>query len=248
VSPSADAPAVQLLLELSDGSRVVGTSSIDRLKIKTKLAGMEFQLSRSRMIEFSGANHIAQVSLQNGDLLNGELAATEIVVKADSGRVVTPLAKVSKILVRAGSVGGDFVNSLGMEFVFLPGTQVLFGIWDTRVEDYRAYAQANPGVDANWKNPGFKQGEDHPVVNVNWGDAKAFCAWLTQKERKEGKIGQDQEYRLPMDKEWSAAVRPGKYPWGNECLPAVPVAPSDSGVCWHPCRLGIRLVIRKMIA
>ncbi len=95
----------------------------------------------------------------------------------------------------------SFVNSLGMRFVSVPGTKVLFSIWDTRVQDYRAYAEATPGVDARWKRRdlGLHPGDDYPVVMVSWNDAKAFCAWLTQKERKEGKIGQDQEYRLPTD-------------------------------------------------
>src|SRR5579862_7070324 len=115
-----------------------------------------------------------------------------------------------------------FVNSLGMKFVPVPGTKVLFSIWDTRVRDYRAYVEANPRVLAAWHNfplREFKQGEDHPVASMSWDDAKAFCAWLTQKERKEGKIGQDQEYRLPTDSEWSVAVGPGKYPWGNNWPP-----------------------------
>jgi formylglycine-generating enzyme required for sulfatase activity len=211
----AVAPTVQLVLELSDGSHVIGTPATDKFKIKTPYAKLDFQLSLSRTIEFSGGNHAAVVKLQNGDQLNGQLAAAEITLKTDPGQVVVPLGKIDKILIRVGSVGGDYVNSLGMEFITVPGTKGLFGIWDTRVQDYRAYAEANPGVDARWKKPGFKQGEDHPVVNVNWADAKAFCAWLTQKERTEGKIGQDQEYRLPTDKEWSAAVGTSKYPWGE---------------------------------
>lgn len=112
-----------------------------------------------------------------------------------------------------------FENSLGMKFVPVPGTKVLFSIWDTRVEDYRAYAESKSGVDGGWKKPGFKQGGDEPVVNVCWNDAKAFCAWLTKKDRQEGKIGQDQEYRLPTDEEWSMAVGETKYPWGNDWPP-----------------------------
>jgi hypothetical protein len=113
-----------------------------------------------------------------------------------------------------------FVNSLGMEFVPVPiadgpanGKQLLFSVWDTRVKDYRVYAEANNPEDERWKNLTFKQGEDHPVVNVSWDDATAFCAWLTEKERNEGKIGQDEQYRLPTNKEWNAAVGNSDYPW-----------------------------------
>jgi hypothetical protein len=130
-----------------------------------------------------------------------------------------------------------FVNTLGMKFVPVPGTDVQFCIWETRVKDYAAYAAANPGVDASWKSPGFKQEDTHPVVNVNWEDANAFCEWLTKKELAAGKIKAGQKYRLPTDAEWSVAVGLGKeegntpkekhmgvkdvYPWGNQWPPPV---------------------------
>ena len=55
-----------------------------------------------------------------------------------------------------------------------------------------------------WSNA--KAGAAHPAVNVSWDDAQAYCAWLTEKERREGKLGSEQEYRLPTDAEWSVAV------------------------------------------
>ena len=52
-----------------------------------------------------------------------------------------------------------------------------------------------------WRNPGFPQGDSHPVVCVSWNDAVAFCEWLSQKEGK--------TYRLPTEAEWEYACRAG---------------------------------------
>ncbi len=134
-----------------------------------------------------------------------------------------------------------FENTLGMKFVSVPGTEVQFCIWETRGKDYATYAAANVEVNERWKNPavfkqeGFKQTDTHPVVEVSWEDAQAFCAWLTKKELAEGKIKARQKYRLPTDAEWSVAVGLGKekgatpekkalgiedvYPWGKEYPP-----------------------------
>ena len=35
-----------------------------------------------------------------------------------------------------------FVNSLGMQFVQLPGSDAWIGVWETRVADYAAFASA----------------------------------------------------------------------------------------------------------
>jgi len=128
-----------------------------------------------------------------------------------------------------------FVNTLGMPFVPVSGTDVQFSIWETRVKDYAAYAAASSGVDGEWNSVSFTQANTHPVVNVSWEDANAFCAWLTQKERAAGKITANQRYRLPTDAEWSVAVGLGRetgttpeakdggikdvYPWGNTWPP-----------------------------
>ena len=61
-----------------------------------------------------------------------------------------------------------------------------------------------------WRNPGFAQTEGHPVVCVNWHDAKAYVGWLTGKTAK--------EYRLLSESEWEYATRAGttgQYHWGS---------------------------------
>jgi hypothetical protein len=133
------------------------------------------------------------------------------------------------------TMDAPWANSLGMEFVPVKEAGVLFGIWDVRVKDYRAHASAKRGVDRSWENPGYVHGDAHPVVKVNWNEAKAFCAWLTEKERREGLIGGNQTYRLPRDWEWSVAAglneshegtprekdekTPCVYPWGTAWPP-----------------------------
>jgi formylglycine-generating enzyme required for sulfatase activity len=34
-------------------------------------------------------------------------------------------------------------------------------------------------LNGSWHNPGFRQDDDHPVVCVNWNDARAYAAWLS---------------------------------------------------------------------
>jgi len=83
----------------------------------------------------------------------------------------------------------------------------------------------------NWRNPGFKQTDDHPALDVTWNDATAFCKWLS---RKEGKT-----YRLPTEAEWEYACRAGtttRYNNGDDpgALAKVANVGSDKGRTTFP--------------
>jgi formylglycine-generating enzyme required for sulfatase activity len=54
----------------------------------------------------------------------------------------------------------------------------------------------------SWRDAGFRQEDDHPVVRVNWYDALAYVAWL--RERSGGN-----DYRLLSEAEWEYCCRAG---------------------------------------
>jgi formylglycine-generating enzyme required for sulfatase activity len=158
---------------------------------------------------------------------------TALAMKTEPPKVTVPPVEAAPVEKKPGVAGPGFANSLGMRFA--PVGNVLFSVWLTRVQDFEAFAKAT-GLKSNlWMDPGFRQAADHPVVNVTWQEAMAFCKWLTAREQKEGLIASNQSYRLPTDLEWSRAVglpeENGKspeerdmsvtdvYPWGNAWPP-----------------------------
>jgi serine/threonine protein kinase len=128
-----------------------------------------------------------------------------------SGTTLNPAAMLA--------MKGGVTNSLGMKFLPVKGTEVMFCIHEVRYSDYAAYAAETPGVDGSWKDQtcdGYgltENKEQHPVMNVSWEDAQKFCAWLSKKEGK--------TYRLPTDQEWSIAVGLGRdEKWKKDSTPA----------------------------
>jgi formylglycine-generating enzyme required for sulfatase activity len=79
---------------------------------------------------------------------------------------------------------------------------------------YRLFVEAAehtpPG---HWEDGRVPRGlESHPVVNVSWHDAMAYCRWLSEATGK--------SIALPSEAQWEKAARGVRdrreYPWGDE--------------------------------
>ncbi|WP_166647320.1 formylglycine-generating enzyme family protein [Prosthecobacter fusiformis] len=92
-----------------------------------------------------------------------------------------------------------------MKFVPIPGTHILMCTTETRVAEFQA-------AGFTYNPPWYPQGGNHPAVNIQWSEAKNWCAWLSKKEGR--------TYRLPTEQEWNAATGPFSYTWGDNWPPA----------------------------
>ena len=167
------------------------------------------------------------------DLIRETLAknAPESTPNVSNRAQIVPVTTPLPSGVGAATKEEPFVNSLGMSFVPVPGTNVLFSVWETRMKDYQAFCDA---TGRTWHKPSFQQSADHPAAEVSLYNAYTFCEWLSRKEGK--------NYRLPTDDEWSCAVGIGDqenaaatpiskskkianvFPWGRQWPP-----PRDAG-------------------
>ncbi|HEY2572788.1 MAG TPA: SUMF1/EgtB/PvdO family nonheme iron enzyme [Verrucomicrobiaceae bacterium] len=135
--------------------------------------------------------------------------------------------------LKPAAPGANFTNSLDMAFRPVGLDHVLFCANETRVQDYEIYLSATK---RQWtRKPSFEYKPNHPIMNVTWAEAKAFCEWLTQRDRALNLIPATAVYRLPTDLEWSKAVglpteigadpaarhlgNKSDFPWGQQPVP-----------------------------
>lgn len=127
-------------------------------------------------------------------------------------------AEVADLVAGFPASGVPFRDGDGPELLLVPGGRVA-GIAEpfavTRFEitrsDYLLFAQASGrrpascrdgGRSVSWREPGFPQAGNEPVVCVSHADAVAYAAWLSQRSGR--------KYRLPTAAEWrglNAAAR-----------------------------------------
>lgn len=106
---------------------------------------------------------------------------------------------------------------------------IAMGRFPVTVGEWRLFVKATgwqPHGEVNWAAPGFRQGDDHPVVGVTWHDAQQYVRWLS--------VQTGQTYRLPSEAEWEYACRAGTrtaFSFGDDIDPTL--ANYDGNFTWN---------------
>jgi formylglycine-generating enzyme required for sulfatase activity len=111
------------------------------------------------------------------------------------------------------------VPNVGMEFVWIGQLDCWVGKYEVTNGEYRKF---KPRHDSRSVNTLSLNDDRQPVVYVNYDDAMAYAAWLTNREKRAGRLPAGYRYRLPTALEWTIFCQCGdkrNYPWGNDMPP-----------------------------
>lgn len=101
--PAATNATAQITVELTDGSRLIGTTTLMAFPLRSEALGkLSVPLPRIRLIQFSLDHESVTVALDNGDTLKGSLGEVALTLRTVVGEVAVPLQHVTTIGVRGG--------------------------------------------------------------------------------------------------------------------------------------------------
>ncbi len=188
-------------------------------------------------------NFYVRLHASAGEVVNQEIALDMRTAPAILlYRIVASPSTHASFFVPAGAFIADspsLTNSEELPTIAVPPDSFCIGAQEISNAQYCEFLQSfnqNPAAAAAWIDwqsrycrikyrgavftvaPGF---EKHPVVEVSWRGALAYCDWLSRTEQEQ--YGVIRKYRLPTEVEWQQAAHYG----GAALLPSSNV----DGVC-----------------
>lgn len=147
---------------------------------------------------------------QPGNWMERRAQAIETLVRAGAGYWYPPYGEPEWITILAGEfLMGERSEQHKLylpeyQISRVPITNAQYALF-IKATEYQAPMHFEAGRPPKGK-------ESHPVVNITWYDALAYCAWLSKMTGK--------NISLPSEAEWEKAARGDKdkrgYPWGDE--------------------------------
>ena len=145
-------------------------------------------------------------------------------VKDDTGfRIVLPLLIAKKKIEKAPhQAGEEMTNGLGMKLRWIPAGAFFMGSFDDSNKEEEPvrlvrfsrgfWMGAHEVTQSQWKAITGRvrakaKGDDLPVTELLWAEARNYCNSLTKREQAKGTLGKDLAYRLPSEAEWEYACR-----------------------------------------
>jgi hypothetical protein len=90
-------PSLWVLLQMADGSRLVGTPTEKTLRINTEYMKVEIPLAKIRQCEVRHQEERVILSLQNGDKLTGTLGTHEFRLEITTGKLAPEFAQIDRM-------------------------------------------------------------------------------------------------------------------------------------------------------
>jgi len=118
-SDSDDRPdELRLVLDLRDGSRIVGVPSIDSLKVQTSFAKFDLELKLIASIKFNEDREGARINLTNGDTVQATLHQEIVQLQTCFGKIAIPFSEVVRLSNRQRSTLDKDEESLLLYYDF----------------------------------------------------------------------------------------------------------------------------------
>lgn len=187
-----------------DGKKFVSVSSDMTVRVHdvASLSSPGASVPEASLFETSNSLGMKFVPIPAGEFMMGEREAFQITpgYRHQDLKWERPQHRVR--LTRAFRLS-KFETTVGQFQQFVEATGY---VTEAERNGSGSHRVAPQGVDERrpeftWRTPGFEQNDTHPVVQVTWNDAQAFCEWLSKKERR--------RYRLPTEAEWEYSCRAG---------------------------------------
>ena len=110
--PAAAEPELRMIVELADGSRVVGTPAVKELSLAGKIGTVRIPFKSISKVTFGPGEGAVTVSVANGDHLSGIIEEAAFNMEAAWGKVALPVKQIRTMTLQSAgskwSVREDF--------------------------------------------------------------------------------------------------------------------------------------------